>query len=58
MKAIIIAAVAAIGLGYGAYVVLEQNQQKADSAFATSGARVGDPGHNLVGKNWYDGRGS
>ncbi len=30
--------------------VLESQQSSASQAFATTGARVGDPGHNLIGK--------
>jgi hypothetical protein len=32
--------------------VLNSEQTLAYKAFATSGARVSDPGYNLVGKNW------
>jgi hypothetical protein len=31
--------------------VLDTIQQPSSVAYATSGARVGDPGHNLVGPN-------
>jgi hypothetical protein len=44
--------IASVGfaLVVGAAMVLEQQQQSAASAFTTSGARVGDPGYNLIGK--------
>ena len=41
----------------GAAYILDANWQKtASQAYATGGARVGDPGNNLVGSNWYDSR--
>jgi hypothetical protein len=48
MKAFISAVVVAIILAVGASYVLNTQQQTAADAFATTGARVGDPGHNLV----------
>lgn len=52
MNAFIAAVVAAIGLGLAAMFVLTSNQELAYQEFATSGARVSHPGHNLVGKSW------
>jgi hypothetical protein len=52
MKAFLLAVVVAVALGAGAALVLSRSQETAYEAFATSGARVGDPGHNLVGPNW------
>jgi len=40
----VLAVVAAFALGVA--------QRPAYQAFSTAGARVGDPGENLVGKNW------
>jgi len=34
-----------------AWTSLNAQQKSAAQAFATSGARVGDPGHNLTGVN-------
>jgi hypothetical protein len=52
MKVFLLAVVVAVALGAGAALVLSRSQETAYEAFATSGARVGDPGHNLVGPNW------
>lgn len=49
MKAFLAAVVVAIGLAYGASVVLNQNYQTSvHSAFTTEGARITDPGSNLI----------
>ena len=53
MRAFISAAVIAIVLAVGAWLVLAGAQKPAYEAFSTSGARVTDPGDNLVGKNWF-----
>lgn len=50
MKAFIASVGFALVVAVGAAMVLEQQQQSAASAFTTSGARVGDPGYNLIGK--------
>ena len=52
MKAFILAVIAAIGLGVVAMYALTSNQKFAYQAFATSGARVSEPGTNLVGEKW------
>lgn len=52
MKAFILAVIAAIGLGVAAMYALTSNQTFAYQAFATSGARVSEPGTNLVGQKW------
>jgi len=52
MKAFLISVVAAIVLGGVAALLLSGAQQRAYDAYATSGARVSDPGHNLVGPDW------
>ena len=49
MKAFIAAVICAAAIGVGAFYVLHTQQETVDVAFSTSGARVGDPGHNLVG---------
>lgn len=51
MKAFLTAVIVSAGLAVGAFFVLNTQQQTADQAFATSGARVGNPGHNLTGVN-------
>lgn len=57
MKAFIASLAVAVGLAVGAAYLLESTwQSTAADAFSTSGARVGDPGHNLVGSDWYRGR--
>lgn len=45
LAALVFAAVAAVGMA----VFLGGIQQPSATAFTTSGARVGDPGNNLVG---------
>lgn len=52
MKAFIVAVIAAIGLGILAMYALTSNQTFAYQAFATTGARVSEPGANLVGETW------
>ena len=52
MKVIIVSAVAALVLAYAASFVLNVEQKPAYEAFVGSGARVGEPGNNLVGPNW------
>jgi hypothetical protein len=47
VAAVVFAVVAAVGMSF----VLNAYQRNADTAFTTSGARVGDPGHNLIGKS-------
>jgi hypothetical protein len=43
--ALLFAAIAAVGVS----VLLNTIQEPSSVAFTTSGARVGDPGHNLIG---------
>lgn len=52
MKAFAAAVIAAIALGVLAMYALTSNQTYAYQAFATSGARVSEPGVNLVGPKW------
>ncbi|MFN3686346.1 hypothetical protein [Salinarimonas sp.] len=57
MKAFIAAIAVATIAAFGAAYLLETSwQSTAATSFATEGARVGDPGHNLVGPSWYGGR--
>lgn len=50
MKAFLAAVVIAAGLAWGASVVLDQNfQRPSHAAFTTEGARVSEPGSNLIG---------
>ena len=48
MKAFLSAVAVAVILAVAASFILNTQQQTAANAFATSGARVGDPGHNLI----------
>ena len=53
MKMIVIAGViAVIGAVTAMTVLNDRFQRPAYEAFSTSGARVGDPGDNLVGRDW------
>ena len=45
LAAVLFAAIAAVGVS----IVLNSIQQPSYAAFTTGGARVGDPGNNLVG---------
>jgi hypothetical protein len=45
IAALLFAAIAAVGVA----ILLNTVQQTSSVAFTTSGARVGDPGHNLIG---------
>ena len=45
IAALLFAAIAAVGVS----VLLNTIQEPSSVAFTTSGARVGDPGHNLIG---------
>ena len=57
MKAFLASLVVAVAVAFGAAYLLESTwQSTAADAYATSGARVGDPGHNLVGSDWYSSR--
>jgi hypothetical protein len=52
MKAFALAIAGLVIIAAGAAAVLNSEQTLAYRAFATSGARVSDPGYNLVGKTW------
>jgi hypothetical protein len=45
LAALVVAAVAAVAVS----MLLNMVQRPSSVAFTTSGARVGDPGHNLTG---------
>ena len=45
LAALVFAAIAAVGVS----LVLNTIQKSSSVAFTTSGARVGDPGNNLIG---------
>jgi hypothetical protein len=50
MKAFLAAVVIALALAYGASYVLHDGwQNPSHAAFTTEGARVSDPGRNLIG---------
>jgi hypothetical protein len=52
MKVMLMSVIAALVLGAGAAYLLNVEQRSAYQAFRTEGARVDDPGHNLVGRSW------
>jgi hypothetical protein len=53
MKAFVLAVVVAVGGAAGAAWYLNAEMQSTvASAFTTEGARVSDPGANLVGESW------
>jgi hypothetical protein len=52
MNIVLTGIAAAIVLGLVAAFVMRAERTPAWEAYSTSSARVGDPGYNLVGKNW------
>ena len=56
MRAFLASMAIAVVLAVGAAAILFADNQPSWQAFSTGAARVGDPGHNLVGADWY-GRG-
>jgi hypothetical protein len=52
LKVIILSAVAALVITFAASFVLDRGQEPAYQAYVGSGARVGNPGTNLVGPSW------
>jgi hypothetical protein len=50
MKAFVAAVLFAVVAAVGMYYVLAQYQRDSYAQFTTGGARVSEPGHNLVGK--------
>jgi hypothetical protein len=49
MKSFVAALAFALVAAVGVAMVLNTMQQSSSVAFSTTGARVGDPGHNLIG---------
>ena len=49
MKVFVAALAFAVIAAAGVAVVLNTIQEPSSVAFSTDGARVGDPGHNLIG---------
>ena len=49
MKSCVAALAFAVVAAVGVAMVLNTIQQSSSVAFSTTGARVGDPGHNLIG---------
>ena len=49
MKVFIASLVFAVVAAVGVAMILNTIQQPSSVTFTTSGARVGDPGHNLIG---------
>jgi hypothetical protein len=49
MKVFVAAVAFAVVAAVGVAMVLNTIQEPSSVAFSTSGARVGDPGHNLIG---------
>ena len=49
MKVFVAALAFAVVAAIGVAMVLNTIQEPSSVAFSTSGARVGDPGHNLIG---------
>ena len=49
MKSFVAALAFAVIAAVGVAMVLNTIQEPSSVAFSTSGARVGDPGHNLIG---------
>ncbi|WP_199805641.1 hypothetical protein [Bradyrhizobium lablabi] len=49
MKSFVAAVAFAVVAAVGVAMVLNTIQEPSSVAFTTSGARVGDPGHNLIG---------
>jgi hypothetical protein len=52
MKPFLLGVTAAVLLALGAATLLINTQEYAYQAYTTSGARVSDPGYNLVGPHW------
>ena len=51
MKSFLAALAFAAIVAFGVSSALDTIQQPSSSAYTTSSARVGDPGHNLIGRN-------
>ncbi len=51
MNAFLAAVIVAVAVAAGSFLVLNTQQKTVAQAFATDGARVGNPGNNLIGMN-------
>ncbi|MEO6779904.1 MAG: hypothetical protein ABI407_02620 [Bradyrhizobium sp.] len=49
MKAFVAALICVVVIAVGGAYVLNTQQRTVSEAFSTDGARVGNPGHNLIG---------
>jgi hypothetical protein len=56
MKAFLSGVAIAIVVAVVAMFALNGAWRSSDKAYTTTGARVTDAGHNLVGKDWYSSR--
>ena len=52
MRAFLASLAVALVIAVAAGFILNADNRPAYEAFSTSGARVSDPGHNLVGDRW------
>jgi hypothetical protein len=52
MRAFLASVAIAVVLAGGAAAILIPDNRTAYQAFTSGGARIADPGHNLVGENW------
>lgn len=50
LSGIVVAIAVAVGAGY--FLLNSQQQLPAWQVYTSESARIGDPGHNLVGQNW------
>jgi hypothetical protein len=53
MPAFLTSVAAAIVVAVGAMYALDGAWRPADKAYTTTGARITQEGHNLVGKDWH-----
>ena len=51
MRAFATAVICAAAIGIAAFYFLHMQQETVAVAFSSSSAHVGDPGHNLVGRD-------
>jgi len=52
VKVILASVLVAVVLSLAASFILDASQRPAYEVYSTSGARVGNPGHNLVGPDY------
>lgn len=53
MRMILAGIALAIVIAFGAGYAMRMQHAPAWQVFSTDSVRVGDPGHNLVGQNWW-----